>query len=119
MQNLMREQCLRTIADGEVPESVRLANERVAVVFTQSWCGDWKFMRRYLQRLSVQALSVFFVEYDREPFFDEMKSFKENVFKNAKLPYVRYYRNGNFVGDSNLIFLRRRFLKKFDVKAFS
>ena len=48
-----------------------------------------------------------------------MKSFKENVFKNAKLPYVRYYRNGNFVGDSNLIFLRRRFLKKFDVKAFS
>jgi hypothetical protein len=116
MQELTQEACERTIRDGEVPESVRSTSERVAVVFTQSWCPQWSFMRRYLETMDEPGLTVYFVEYDRQPFFHEMMAFKETVFGNYEVPYVRYYRDGKLVAQSNLVFLARKFLKMFNVK---
>lgn len=116
MQELSQEACLTTIAEHEVPESARSASERVAVVFTQSWCPDWFVMRRYLDGLEEPGLSVFFVEYDRQPFFKEMMAVKESVFDNFQIPYVRYYRDGDLVSQSNLVFMKKKFLKRFDAK---
>lgn len=113
MQKLSEDQCRRTIAEGEIPEEVRRADERVAVVLTQSWCPDWLLMRSYLSGLEESGVSVFFVEYDRESFFHELMAFKENVFRSMEVPYVRYYRDGALVAESNLVFSRRGFLKRF------
>ena len=114
MQQLSHDACLRTIAERDVPESIRAADERVAVVFTQSWCPDWYVMRRYLDGPDEPGLTVFYVEYDRQPFFHDMLELKENVFANAEIPYVRYYRGGALVAESNLVFLKKKFLRKFD-----
>ena len=113
MKALTDDQCREIISEREVPDEIRNSASRVAVVFTQSWCGDWRTMRRYLPRLSADEAAVYYVEYDRRPFFDEMREFKETVFGNALLPYVRYYRGGEFVNESNLVFFRRGFLKRF------
>jgi hypothetical protein len=102
------------MADGEVPADVASASAKVAVAFTQSWCGDWKVMRRYLRKLADSEVTVYFVEYDRKPYFEEMKTFKETVFRNGRLPYVRYFRDGRLVSESNLVLFKRRFLKRFD-----
>ena len=114
MQKLSEDQCRRTIAEGEIPEEVRTAAERVAVVLTQSWCPDWLLMQSYLSELDEADLDVFYVEYDKESFFRELMAFKERVFKSAEVPYVRYYRNGSLVAESNLVFRKKGFLKRFD-----
>jgi len=114
MQELSQDACEQTIAESEVPASIRGSSERVAVVLTQSWCPDWSVMRRYLNSLDEPGVTVYYVEYDRRPFYREMMAFKETVFGSYEIPYVRYYRGGELVSESNLVFLRRKFLKKFD-----
>lgn len=113
MRDLTDDECRSIMNEGEVPEPIRSAAPRVAVVFTQSWCPDWLLMRGYLSRLSESDVDVLVVEYDRRPFFREMMAFKEGTFANFEIPYVRYYRGGEFVGESNLVFTKRRFLKRF------
>ena len=102
------------MSEGDVPDSVRSVTERVAVVLTQSWCPDWLAMRRYLETLDEPELTVFYLEYDRSPLFHELMAFKETVFGNDLIPYVRYYRAGTLVAESNRVFMKRRFLKKFE-----
>jgi len=47
--------------------------------------------------------TVFFIEYDREDFFEAFMAFKEDVLGNRSVPYTRYYRDGVFTGDGNFI----------------
>ena len=101
---------------GGIPESIRKSSDRVAVVFTQSWCGDWHLMRRYIKKIEEPSLEVFYIEYDNKPFFEEIKSFKERVFKNGMIPYIQYFRAGELVNDSNLIWRRKGFMKRFDTR---
>jgi len=112
MEALTDDQCREILSVRDVPEGIRGSASRVAVVFTQSWCQDWRTMRRYLAKLSADDASIYYVEYDRRPFFDEMREFKETVFGNALLPYIRYYRDGELVNESNLVFFKRGFLKR-------
>jgi len=49
------------------------------------------------------AIAVRYVEYDKEPFFEDFMEFKEDVFGNRSVPYVRYYRNGELIAESNYI----------------
>jgi hypothetical protein len=114
MQELSQEACRAMIDGGEVPESVRTSGERVAVILTQSWCPQWSAMRRYLDSLDEAGLAVYFVEYDKLPLFAELMAFKETVFANALIPYVRYYRDGRLVSESNAVYQKRRFLKRLE-----
>ena len=113
MRRLTESECRQMMSEGEVPESIRSEAERVAVILTQGWCGDWKMMRRYLDRIPDSDVRMMYVEYDQEPFFEELKTFKETEFKNAQLPYIRYYVNGELVNQSNVVLFKRRFLRKF------
>lgn len=112
MRKLTAEACLALIKSGEFDASVVGAAESVAVVLTQSWCPQWGWMRSYLSSLPADAgKEVFWVEYDKEDFFEPLMSFKEGVFGNDQVPYVRYYRGGKLAAESNYIdeggFLRR------------
>ena len=114
MREFTDDECRSIIDEGSVPESIRNSGERVAAIFTQSWCGDWIVMKRYLNKVEEPSLEVFFVEYDRKPFFEEMKNFKERVYRSGTIPYVRYFRDGELVNESNLVWRRKSFVKRFD-----
>lgn len=92
------------MAGGEFDAAIREAVPAVAVVLSQSWCPQWLWMKHYLDALgSEPGIAVYWIEYDKESFFAEFLRFKEETFDNRQIPYVRYYRQGRFVRDSNYI----------------
>jgi hypothetical protein len=104
MRKLSREECLEAVEKGEFSPSVRRAAESVAIVLTQSWCPQWAWMRSYLSALpATKGIEIVWVEYDLEDFFEPFMTFKEEIFKNDQVPYVRYYRSGELVAQSNFI----------------
>lgn len=109
IRKLTEAECRHAVENGDFPASTIGSAPAVALVMTQSWCHQWVYMRTYLheaeQRAPAGGLSVRFVEYDKEPFFAEFMAHKEDVFGNRSVPYVRYYRDGAFAGDSNFVSL--------------
>ncbi|HPE36119.1 MAG TPA: hypothetical protein PK625_03150 [Spirochaetales bacterium] len=104
MKRLTEDQCRAAMETRDFGLDVRGAGETVAVVLTQSWCPQWVAMRSWLDAAERDSGSeVFLLEYDLEPFFDEFMEFKETVFGNRSVPYVRYYRNGVLISDSNYL----------------
>ena len=100
----------RMIEIGEVPVDIKNSAENVAVVVTQSWCGDWKFMQSWLTDGSTigadsddMAIRVYTYEYDKTAMRTDFMQFKEGVWKNELIPYVRYYKKGSYIGDSNAL----------------
>lgn len=104
MRRLSEAECLAAMRSGDFSPSLTGAAEAVAIVLTQSWCPQWTWMRAYLSALpSDPAREIFWIEYDLEPFFEGFMRFKESAFGNDQVPYVRYYRNGAPVAESNYI----------------
>lgn len=102
MTKLSKDQCLAAIAAGEFGKDILGAAPRVAVVLTQGWCPQWIHLRRKLEGLAApDDPAVFWVEYDTEPFFDEFMNWKEDFLGNREVPYIRYYRDGALVAESN------------------
>jgi hypothetical protein len=110
MRKLGEPDCRSCMETGEFSPSIIGAAPSVAVVMTQSWCPQWARMRSYLEPIGGgEGVAVFWVEYDREPFFEPFMSFKEGTFGNHEVPYVRYYRAGELAAQSNYV-ERDRFL---------
>lgn len=104
MTRLTAAQSAHAIAKGDFGPEVISSTSRVAVVLTQSWCPQWVMMRLWLDRAEKDSdATVFFLEYDKEDFFEDFMAFKEDVLGNRNVPYVRYYRDGAFTGESNFI----------------
>lgn len=98
------------IANSEFPAEILEASPLVACIMTQSWCPQWVFMRSWLRKLEKTAemteglkIQTFEAEYDRLPNFSEFRSFKEQVWNNWEVPYIRYYAGGNLVHESNFV----------------
>lgn len=104
IRKLSEEECRRAIAHGEFSAGILTSSPQVAIVLSQSWCPQWLWMHSYLDGLAADlGIAAYWIEYDREPFFDEFLEFKETVLGNREIPYVRYYRNGSLVRESNYI----------------
>ena len=114
MTELNDAEAMEILRSGELPGRLREAAERVALVLSQSWCPQWLAMKLWLGRLAGEehGLKVYFLEYDRKPYFQEFMEHKETVFQNDLVPYLRYYREGRFLGDSNFCF-KEGFLDQF------
>ena len=102
------ESAREAIADGEFPEAMRTSRGLVAIVLTQDWCPQWTAMKRWLDEQEQteapeEEIDVYELEYNRASFGDEFMRFKEEVLGNRLIPYVRYYRNGELVGESNYL----------------
>jgi hypothetical protein len=100
LTQLTEDQLEALMRDGDFPESVRLAADKVVVVMTQDWCGQWTNMAAYLPDFTDQA-AIFVVEYNRLADFDRIMKFKEDVLGNRQVPYLRFYRAGKLVRQSN------------------
>jgi len=104
LERLTEEQCRQAILDGEFGKDVLEAAPAAAIVLTQHWCPQWQWMRKYLESLpESQEERVFYIEYDREPFYEEFMTFKEDRFGNREIPYVRFYKKGILTATSNFV----------------
>lgn len=88
------------IAEGEIPQDVRESSEKVVVILTQDWCPDWHAMDRFLPDFEDQA-AIFVLQYNQHPDFERIMEFKETVFENREIPYLRYFYRGQFIVATN------------------
>ena len=77
-----------------------MAAPKVVVVMTQDWCGQWSTLAAYLPDFAGEA-AIFTVEYNLLPDFERIMRFKEDVLGNDQVPYLRFYRDGKLVRQSN------------------
>lgn len=103
-RKLTEAECREAMKHGEFSETITASKPFVVIVLTQSWCPQWAWMRSYLPKLAdAPDTDIFWLEYDQEPLYDEFLEFKEDHFGNREIPYVRYYRSGKLVKESNYI----------------
>ncbi|MFA6505417.1 MAG: hypothetical protein WCT14_04925 [Treponemataceae bacterium] len=115
---LSESDCRSAIVAGDFNEELRTSAPAVAIVLTQSWCPQWRFMQSYLTDVEKQSgdhAAIYYVEYDRESFHRDFMTFKEDIFGNREIPYVRYYRNGKLHAESNYL-SKQGFLSKLGIE---
>jgi len=99
---LKTEDMLDAITLGEFPDHIRKTSEKVVVIMTQDWCPQWHAMTNFLEDFQDKA-SIFTLEYNRLPEFQSIMAFKENVFGNREVPYLRYYFQGELIVQTNYL----------------
>lgn len=98
------EQVYETIENKEFSEDIKSSSENVVVVMTQDWCPQWIYMKSWLYKLKTQSdVDIYEIIYNKEEYFGKFMRFKETIWKNNSVPYLRYYSNGKFVKDSNYV----------------
>ena len=108
-KEISEEQAKAAIERGEFAGDIISAHKNVALILTQGWCPQWTAMRGWLKSLEKKGkpgdvdIHVFELVYNNTPIEREFLQFKESVFNNYEIPYVRYYIDGTFVGDSNYV----------------
>lgn len=103
-RKLNEAECRAAMTAKDFGPDITGAAPSVAIILTQSWCPQWVWMKTWLQGASAgDDRAVFTVEYDRESFYEDFMQFKESTFHNYEIPYVRYYRDGKLVRESNYI----------------
>lgn len=85
---------------GEFPQELRESAPRVLVIMTQDWCPQWQDMKRFLPEFQ-KDLQVYTLVYNLHPRFEQIRTFKEDVFGNREIPYLRYYFQGRLVTHTN------------------
>jgi hypothetical protein len=100
------------IETNEFGKDIIGSASNVAVIMTQDWCPQWHSMNRYIENLSKDNFEadIYEILYNKESYFHDFMAFKELIFKNHSVPYIRFYRNGVFTNESNYI-SKKSFLK--------
>ena len=111
------EQAHFAMENGEFPSHVIGSAPQVAVILTQDWCPQWTSMKAWLKRVPLdtgleQETRIYILIYNRVPYFRRFLAFKETVWNNRLIPYVRYYRDGTLIGESNYL-SQREFVDRF------
>ncbi len=93
----------------ELPSAICKASPIVVVVFTQGWCPDWHRAKVWLEQVmpTAEGVSVFVSIYDEVDAFEQLRSFKEQHWKNPIIPYFRFYKDGLLQETYNIISERK------------
>ncbi len=103
-KELEREQVLFAIEKGEFDSSVVNDQETVILILTQDWCPQWQYLKSWVFEINTDKLvSIYYIEYNRKDYFKSFRTFKEDVLRNDQVPYIRYYKNGKLMHDSNYV----------------
>ena len=106
---LSEKQARDAIATGEFDEGIRKSSRFVAVVLTQDWCPQWSTLKNTLNAMEKGGepaefdIDVYELVYNLSSYSGEFMEFKERVFGNYEIPYVRYYIDGELTGESNWV----------------
>jgi hypothetical protein len=104
---ITREQAFYAIENGEFGDDV-LKHEKVVVIMTQDWCPQWINMNRWIYSLkSDKSIEIFELVYNKTDYYRDFMKFKESTFDNHSVPYLRFYKNGKLVNETNYINMQR------------
>ena len=118
-REITEEQGRGAIGGGEFGEDIRNSSRCVAVVMTQDWCPQWSTLESALEALQKEKkpddfdIDVYELVYNLTSYSGEFMAFKEKVFGNSEIPYVRYFIDGKLAAESNWI-SKDGFLQKFN-----
>ena len=118
-RQISESQARAAIKNGDFAPEITAAGPRVALILTQSWCPQWPAMEKWIRGLQRDGkpadfdIIVYEFVYDRVEFARQFTSFKERVLGNSMIPYVRYYRDGKLIDESNYLG-SRDFVAKFN-----
>lgn len=105
------------ISHGEF-SSALIKEPYVAIIMSQDWCPDWLAMQRWLKMYETHAhingydVLIYTYLYNQFSLFSRFLELKEQIWKNALIPYVRYYTHTQCVAESNYV-TPERFLQLF------
>ncbi|WP_295162292.1 hypothetical protein [uncultured Brachyspira sp.] len=88
----------------EISDNIKNDSENVIAIFTQNWCGDWKGLQRELnanEKTCPIDITIYVCLYNESSLYESFMNFKETVWNNDLIPYLRYYKNGSFIKDTN------------------
>lgn len=103
-KTLTDEQVLEAIDKGEFNSDVVLSKQKVVVIMTQDWCPQWTAMKRWVYDLETQEdIDVYELIYNKFNYYNKFMEFKESIWKNYEIPYLRYYKNGVLFKESNYV----------------
>lgn len=107
--NMSDEEMLETAQTKEMPASLLAKSKNVIAIFTQDWCPDWHRTERDFKSKEKYSedILVCIAIYNTSKYSEEVMTFKENVWKNGLIPYIRCYKEGKFVRDSNAMAFER------------
>ncbi|MCX7747954.1 MAG: hypothetical protein N2645_13855 [Clostridia bacterium] len=101
---LTKEQAMYALNHGEFDSSVIASKGIVIVIMTQDWCPQWGDMRRWIYNMSVEAeIDIYELIYNKVDYSREFMRFKETTFKNDQIPYLRYYKDGKLMKETNYV----------------
>ena len=103
--------------EGTIIPDLYSKSPLTAIVLTQSWCPQWENMKKMFSELQTESssagdINIWFIEYDKKPYFEEFMNFKESVFENDQVPFVLYYCKDALVNQSNFV-SKASFLENF------
>jgi hypothetical protein len=99
---LSEAQIRTALSNGEFGDDVIKSTKNVAVIMSQSWCPQWLMLNLWLKTLPKESdIHIYTTVYDQELYYEEFMAFKETVFKNWEIPYIRYYIDGKCIKETN------------------
>ena len=114
-KELTEAQIRDAIKNSEFDKSIISSNKKVAILMTQSWCWQWKMVKEWITDVSnIKELDIFVIVYDNKNYYEDFLNFKENVFGNYEIPYIRYYSDGKLIHESNFT-SKETFLETFKI----
>lgn len=90
------------IENKKIPEEIINAGDRVAVVLTQNWCPQWVAMKLWLPKID-DDIKIFYQCYNVKPYSYKLMKVKETAFGNDLIPYLRYYKKGKLIKETNYV----------------
>ncbi len=101
--NMTDAEMLETAEIQEIPKSLLDKSKNVIAIFTQDWCPDWHGLERDFKKNENYSEDIFvcIAIYNQSTHSEKVMTFKETVWKNGFIPYVRCYKNGEFIKESN------------------
>jgi hypothetical protein len=109
IRQLTIDECRHAMESGDFDEAL-VSGPAAAIILTQSWCPQWVAMKAYFATFpEVEGLKVYYVDYDLMTLeaggHKDFMTYKETRYKNDKIPFVLYYKDGALVGESNYVSL--------------
>lgn len=101
---ITKEQALSAVGNGEFGSDVIASAEKTVVIMTQDWCPYWADMSSWLYGLDLQDdIDAYELIYNTVDYFQEFMNFKENTWGNRTIPYLRYYKSGKLIKETNSV----------------
>jgi hypothetical protein len=101
---IKKEQAIYAIENGEFGTDIIASKNKVIITLTQDWCPQWVDMKSWIYEFELEEdIEIYELEYNRVDYFNEFMTFKENHWKNHNVPYLRYYKEGKLIKDTNYI----------------